>query len=55
MPDINNTQPEVAGQESKSLKEMSQGFFDSLKGPVLWIAIGYMACKFFDRKKRTVI
>lgn len=41
--------PDTGG---KSIKEVATGFFNSIKTPVFWLAIGYFGCKFMDRKKR---
>lgn len=53
---MNKTQtPEVVGADSKSIKDMAVGFYESIKGPIFWTAIGYTVCKFMDRKKKRVI
>ena len=44
--------PEAMGG---SLKDMATNFFDSLKGPVFWVAVGFVTCKFLDRKKGKII
>ena len=52
----NNEKPEVVGAESgRSLKEIASGALDSVKGPVFWLAVGFFACKFMDRRKKTVV
>jgi len=38
--------------EGKSIKEAGKDFFNSIKTPVFWLAIGYGICKFMDRKKK---
>lgn len=53
MSDVNST-PEVVGQE-KSLKQMGQDALNTVKGPIFWVAVGYIICKWTDRKKRTVV
>lgn len=30
-------------------------WLDKLKGPVFWVAVGYITCKFLDRKKVKVV
>lgn len=29
----------------------AKNMLDSVKGPVFWLAVGYFACKFLDRKR----
>ena len=38
-------------QEMMSAKEGIKSVFDSIKTPVFWLAVGYIACKVLDRKK----
>ncbi len=51
---MNNEAPEVVGATT-SIKDMATTALNSVKGPVFWVAIGYFACKFMDRKKKRVI
>lgn len=46
---------QVTETGGKSIKEAVSGFFNAIKTPVFYIAIGYVTCKFLDRKKRTVV
>jgi hypothetical protein len=35
-----------------SLVGMFQGAIDKVKGPIFWLAVGYIACKITDRKAK---
>lgn len=49
--DEETPQTQANGEAGKSLKEIGGEVFDAVKGPVFWIAVGYIACKYMDRKK----
>lgn len=50
-----NAQNEVVGAEPKSLKEMGNDVLNAVKGPVFWLTVGFLICKYIDRKKKTVV
>lgn len=43
------------GAETSGLVASAQGLLDKIKGPVFWFAIGFVACKLIDRKKKRIV
>lgn len=46
----------IMGQEPAATQGLMAGagnIIESIKGPVFWLAVGYFACKFFDRKSKS--
>lgn len=43
------------GAETTGLVGAAQGLLDKVKGPVFWFAIGFVACKLIDRKKKRIV
>jgi len=48
----NNAPENIPDNPGKSIKEMSTDLFNSLKTPVFWVALGFLTCKFMDRKNK---
>jgi len=49
-----NNNISTVGQEGGLVNQV-QGLFDKVKSPVFWVAIGFVTCKFLDRKKKRVV